>query len=54
LLKMLENNDIQIDYSYTAANQTPGIATMVFRFSDNMKAVKILETNGLKLIKSER
>jgi len=54
LLKMLENNDIQIDYSYTAASQTPGIATMVFRFSDNMKAVKILETNGLKLIKSDR
>jgi hypothetical protein len=25
---------------------------MVFRFSDNSKAVKILEKNGLKLIKS--
>ena len=35
LLKMLENDDIQIEYSYTAASELPGIATMVFRFSDN-------------------
>ena len=53
LLKMLEKNDIQIEYSYTAASPLPGIAMMVFRFSDNMKAVKILEANGLKLIKSK-
>jgi len=53
LLKMLEQIDIQIEYSYTAASQKPGIAMMVFRFSDNAAAVKILEANGLKLIKSE-
>jgi hypothetical protein len=53
LLNMLEKGDIQIEYSYTAASETPGIAMMVFRFSDNSEAVKILEANGLKLIKSE-
>ena len=53
LLKLLAKNDIQIDYSYTAASELPGIAMMVFRFSDNMKAVKILAANGLKLIKSD-
>ena len=53
LLKLLEEEDIQIDYSYTAASETPGIAMMVFRFSDNIKAVQLLEANGLKLIKSE-
>ena len=52
LLKLLETDDIQIEFSYTAASQSPGIAMMVFRFSDNLKAVKILEKNGLKLIKS--
>ena len=52
LLKLLEKEDIQIDFSYTAASESPGIAMMVFRFSDNLKAVKILEKNGLKLIKS--
>lgn len=53
LLKMLEKDDIQIEYSYTAASALPGIAMMVFRFSDNLKAVKILAANGLKFIKSE-
>ncbi len=53
LLKMLEQVDIQIEYSYTAVSEKPGIAMMVFRFSDNIKAVKILEANGLKLITSE-
>jgi hypothetical protein len=52
LLKMLENDDIRIEYSYTAVSETPGIAVMVFRFSNNLKAVKILAVNGLKLIKS--
>jgi hypothetical protein len=52
LLNLLEKDDIQIEFSYTAASESPGIAMMVFRFSDNSKAVKILEKNGLKLIKS--
>jgi len=47
LLKMLEGDDIQIEYSYTAASVSPGIAEMVFRFSDNMRAVGVLERNGL-------
>ncbi len=48
MLKMLEGDDIQIEYSYTAANVSPGIAEMVFRFSDNTKAVGVLKRNGLK------
>ena len=47
ILKMLEGDDIQIEYSYTAASISPGIAEMVFRFSDNTKAIGILERNGL-------
>ena len=47
MLKMLEGDDIQIDYSYTAASVSPGIAEMVFRFSDNSRAIGVLERNGL-------
>ena len=47
MLKMLEGEDIQIEYSYTAASVSPGIAEMVFRFSDNTRAVGVLERNGL-------
>jgi hypothetical protein len=49
MLNMLEEDDIQIEYSYTAASVSPGIAEMVFRFSDNMRAVGILKRNGLTL-----
>lgn len=48
LLEMLEGDDIQIEYSYTAASVSPGIAEMVFRFSDNTKAIGVLERHGLK------
>ena len=47
MLKMLAKDDIRIEYSYTAASVSPGIAEMVFRFSDNTKAVGVLERNGL-------
>jgi hypothetical protein len=50
MLKMLEGNDIQIEYSYTAANVSPGTAEMVFRFSDNNRAIDVLERNGLNPI----
>ena len=50
MLKMLAGDDIRIEYSYTAASVSPGVAEMVFRFSDNTKAIGVLERNGLKLL----
>ena len=47
MLKMLESDNIQVEYSYTAASVSPGIAEMVFRFSDNTKAIGVLEKNGI-------
>jgi hypothetical protein len=47
ILKVLESDNIQIEYSYTAASISPGIAEMIFRFSDNQKALGVLERNGL-------
>jgi hypothetical protein len=47
MLERLENDNIQIEYSYTAASVSPGIAEMVFRFSDNTKAMGVLKRNGL-------
>jgi hypothetical protein len=47
MLKMLESDNIQVEYSYTAASVSPGIAEMVFRFSDNTKAIGVLERNGM-------
>jgi hypothetical protein len=47
MLKVLEGDDIRVEYSYTAANVSPGIAEMVFRFSDNTKAMGVFKRNGL-------
>jgi hypothetical protein len=51
MLKMFEGDDIQIEYTYTAASALPGTAEMVFRFSDNTRAINVLERNGMKLSK---
>jgi hypothetical protein len=49
MLKLLGGEDMGIEYSYTAASESPGRADMVFRFSNNARAVEILERNGLKV-----
>jgi hypothetical protein len=48
VLEKLEEDDIQIEYSYTAASASPGIAEMVFRFSDSTRAVRVLDSDDLK------
>ncbi|MGE5257941.1 MAG: hypothetical protein ACM3KE_14780 [Hyphomicrobiales bacterium] len=51
ILKLLEGQDIRITYTYTAASESPGAAVMVFRFSDNAQARRILEQNRVNLVK---
>ena len=51
ILGMLATDDIQIEYSYTAASQKAGSAVMVFRFSDNRNAADMLARHGLKPLK---
>ena len=48
ILSMLAPEDIRIAYSYIAVSETPDTALMVFHFSDNAKAARLLEENGLK------
>ncbi len=37
-------------YMYAGIGFSPGKAIMVFHFSDNAKAIEILQKNGIKLI----
>ena len=46
LLGRFAGKDVRIEYSYTAASESPGIAVMVFRFSDNAKAFNILRAGS--------
>lgn len=53
VLRLLEGDDIQIDYSYTAASDSPGTALMVFRFGNNLRAVSVLKKHGVHLLKTD-
>jgi hypothetical protein len=48
ILALFESGDIQIAYSYIAVSETPGTALMVFRFSDNIGAARLLAAKGVK------
>jgi hypothetical protein len=52
LFDYFREEDILLEYTYTAASDKAGTALMVFRFSDNAKAAAVLEKNGLKLLGS--
>jgi hypothetical protein len=48
ILSLLAKDDIRIAYSYIAVSETPSTAVMVFRFSDNAEAARLLTENGVK------
>ncbi|NIS62975.1 MAG: amino acid-binding protein [Proteobacteria bacterium] len=50
LLKPLLDAKAKIDYMYAFTGFTSEKAVMVFRFSDNDKAIEILRKNGIRLL----
>jgi hypothetical protein len=48
MLQLFAKEDVRVEYTYTAAGGTPGMATMVFRFSDNRRAENILKESGIR------
>ena len=53
LLKYLRYAYINVTYSYAFAGFSPGKAVMIFRFSDNDKAIDILQQEGFNLLDAE-
>ncbi|MFQ5486394.1 MAG: amino acid-binding protein [Desulfobacterales bacterium] len=53
LLKYLRYANINVTYSYAFAGFSPGKAVMIFRFSDNDKAIDILQQEGFHLLDAE-
>ncbi|MFH2043775.1 MAG: amino acid-binding protein [Pseudomonadota bacterium] len=50
LLKPLQNAKVRVVYMYTYIGFCSGKTIMIFRFSDNDKAIEVLQENGIKLI----
>lgn len=50
LLEHLMGTKVNVEYMYALAGTASGRAVMVFRFSDNDRAIEILEANGVKVL----
>ena len=50
LLQLLKEADIKITYSYALNGDEGGKSAMVFRFSDNDRAIEVLQQNGVDFL----
>ncbi len=53
ILKVLMQNKINVNYMYALAGTSSGKAVMVFNFSDNDLAIRLLEENKIKILDAE-
>ena len=53
LLKYLRDAKINVTYTYAFVGFSPGKAVMIFRFSDNDKAIEVLQREGVHLLDAE-
>ena len=52
-LKLLMDNKINVDYMYALAGTSAKNAVMIFSFSDNDQAIKLLQQNQIKILDAE-
>lgn len=53
MLKPLMEAKVNVIYTYAFVGFSPGKAIMIFRFSDNDKAIEILRQNSIQLLDAE-
>jgi hypothetical protein len=53
VLKFLLDANVKVVYMYALTEFSPATAVMIFRFSDNHKAIKILQKNDIKLLNAK-
>ncbi len=52
-LKLLMENKVNVDYMYALAGTSSGKAVMIFSFSDNDLAIKLLQENNTRILDAE-
>jgi len=52
ILKIFDENDINIEYVYAMAEKKKNAAVMIFRVEDHQRAVDVLRKNGIGLVDS--
>lgn len=54
VLKPILDANINVIFMYAFLRQSSDRAVMIFRFSDNDKAISVLETNGVRLLDAQQ
>ena len=50
VIRILGENDINMEYMYAFLTRKTGVAYMIFRVADNQKAAEVLKTAGIRPI----
>jgi hypothetical protein len=53
VLRPFQEKRVNVEYMYALAGASSGKAVMVFRFSDNDKAIEILRGNDVRILDAE-
>ncbi|MFA5073023.1 MAG: ACT domain-containing protein [Nitrospirota bacterium] len=53
ILKIMDENNINIEYIYAMIEKRKNAAAIIFRVEDNRKAISVLEKHGIGLIDSD-
>lgn len=53
LLRPFQESKVNVEYMYALAGTSSGKAVMVFRFSDNDRAIEVLRGNGVRPLDAE-
>ncbi len=53
VLKPFKETQVNVEYMYALAGTSSGKAVMIFRFSDNDRAIEILQKNGVRILDAE-
>jgi hypothetical protein len=53
ILYPFKETKVNVEYMYALAGASSGKAVMIFRFSDNDRAIEILKANNVKLLDAE-
>ncbi len=54
ILKILDNNNVNVEYMYAFVERSGDNAVIIFRFDDIDEAILALSNNGIKILPSER
>ena len=54
ILKVLDDNSVNVEYMYAFVERCGGNAVIIFRFDDLESAIRVLQASGVRILPGER